>query len=57
MGLKYLDPKRLSEKDKAELKRILNFKLREIQEKLEELEQSGGIAKKAKKAKAKKAKR
>ena len=39
MALKYLDPKLLSEKQKAELRKVLNTQLKEIQDKLNEIDQ------------------
>jgi hypothetical protein len=53
MALKYLNFESLSAKEKAELKKILNAKLKEIQGSLDQLDKSSGKGKK----KAKKGKR
>ena len=51
MALKYLDPKLLSEKQKAELRKVLNTQLKEIQDKLNEIDQLSDKPKAPKKTK------
>ena len=51
MALKYLDPKLLSEKQKAELRKVLNTQLKEIQDKMNEIDQLSDKPKAPKKTK------
>ena len=51
MALNSLDPKLLSEKQKAELRKVLNTQLKEIQDKLNEIDQLSDKTKAPKKTK------
>ncbi len=48
MAFKYLKPGSLNEREKAQLRKVLNFKLKEIQGKLKDLDKKPKKAKKAK---------
>lgn len=48
MAFKYLKPESLTEREKAQLRKILNLKLKEIQDKLKDLDKKPRKAKKAK---------